>query len=173
MVKHVDLVLDPKIRDWVLIPLVVIMFLMGVLRNNVTKMLRKDTPPSRTQILQNNQLMRARRLRANACYIPAASFYARKKFFCQKDDGILMQKHEAPNPMSMMQGAAALSPPCRAASGAAGRALASTVLPVARPPLLPSLTRPLAASLPWGSCVLACPPEVPTEITCHAQTRTS
>jgi len=98
-----ELVLDPSIRDWVLIPIVVIMFLMGVLRNNVTKMLRKDTPPNRTQVMQNNQLMRARRLRANAQYIPQSAFLARKKFFCQKDDGILMQKMDAPNPMSMMQ----------------------------------------------------------------------
>jgi len=99
----VELVLDPSIRDWVLIPIVVIMFLMGILRNNVTKMMRKDTAPNPTQILQNNQLMRARRLRANACYIPAASFHTRRKVFCHKDDGVLMQKHEAPNPMSMMQ----------------------------------------------------------------------
>lgn len=99
-----ELVLDPAIRDWVLIPIVVIMFLMGILRNNVTKMLRKDTPPNRTQVMQNNQLMRARRLRANAQYIPQSAFLSRKKFFCQKDDGILMQKMDAPNPMSMMQG---------------------------------------------------------------------
>ena len=45
-----ELVLDPAIRDWVLIPIVVIMFLMGVLRNNVTKMLKKDSPPNRTQV---------------------------------------------------------------------------------------------------------------------------
>lgn len=99
------LVLDPSIRDWVLLPIVIIMFLMGVLRNNVTKILRKDTPPNQTQVMHNNQLMRARRLRANACYIPASAFHARRKFFCHKEDGILMQKHEAPNPMSMMQGA--------------------------------------------------------------------
>lgn len=35
-----DLVLDPSIRDWVLIPIFVIMFLMGILRNNVTKMMK-------------------------------------------------------------------------------------------------------------------------------------
>ena len=59
----VDLVLDPAIRDWVLIPLVVIMFLVGILRNNVMKMLRKETPPNRDMVKQNNQLMRCRRLR--------------------------------------------------------------------------------------------------------------
>jgi len=98
-----ELVLDPAIRDWVLIPIVVIMFLVGILRNNVMKMMRKETPPNREQVKRNNQLMRARRLRANAQYIPATAFTARKHFFVQKETGVLMQKMEAPNPMSMMQ----------------------------------------------------------------------
>ena len=47
--------------------------------------------------------MRARRLRANAQYIPVAAFAARKQFFVNKDNGVFMQKMEAPNPMSAMQ----------------------------------------------------------------------
>ena len=31
-----QLVLDPQIRDWVLIPIVVVMFLVGVLRDRVS-----------------------------------------------------------------------------------------------------------------------------------------
>jgi len=95
--------LDPAIRDWVLIPLVLIMFLVGVLRHNVTRMLRKEVPPNITQVQQNNQLMRARRLRANAAYIPHSSFISRKHYFCDKSSGVLAQKFEAPNPMAAMQ----------------------------------------------------------------------
>eukprot|EP00965_Chrysotila_dentata_P246439 6207163-Pleurochrysis_carterae.AAC.1 len=98
------LILDPAIRDWVLIPIVIIMFLVGLLRNNVMKMMRKEVPPNRTQVQHNNQLMRARRLRANSIYIPPSAFAARKHYFVAKDSGILMQKMEAPNPMTMMQG---------------------------------------------------------------------
>ena len=76
-----ELALDPAIRDWVLIPIVLIMFFMGLVRNNVTQLLRKDVPAKREQVQQNNQLMRARRLRANAQYIPVAAFAARKQFF--------------------------------------------------------------------------------------------
>ena len=72
-----ELALDPAIRDWVLIPIVLIMFFMGLVRNNVTQLLRKDVPAKREQVQQNNQLMRARRLRANAQYIPVAAFAAR------------------------------------------------------------------------------------------------
>ena len=98
-----ELMLDPAIRDWVLIPIVIIMFLMGILRNNVTKVLRKDVPPKPEQVLQNNQLMRARRLRANATFIPHAAFAGRRHYFCDKGSGILMQKMEALNPMAAMQ----------------------------------------------------------------------
>ena len=98
-----ELVLDPAIRDWVLIPIVIIMFLMGILRNNVTKMMRKETPPNITQVMHNNQLMRSRRLRANAAYIPHAAFAGRKNYFTHKDTGVLAQKMEAANPMAAMQ----------------------------------------------------------------------
>ena len=91
-----ELLLDPAIRNWVLIPIVIIMFLMGLLRNNVTKMMRKDTVPKREQIKINNQLMRCRRLRANGHYLPPNAFYARKGFFCEKEKGILMVKQVPP-----------------------------------------------------------------------------
>ena len=95
--------LDPAIRDWVLIPIVIIMFLMGILRNNVTKMLRKEVVPDRATVKINNQLMRCRRLRGNAAMIPVGAFASRKQFFIHKQDGILAQKFEAHNPMNMMQ----------------------------------------------------------------------
>ena len=55
-----QIMLDPAIRDWVLIPIVLIMFLMGILRNNVTKMLRKDVPPNVTQVRAATVSQRAR-----------------------------------------------------------------------------------------------------------------
>ena len=98
-----ELMLDPAIRDWVLIPIGIIMFLMGMLRNNVTKMLRKDVPPDVKQVGHNNQLMRARRLRANAMYVPQHAFAARKHYFCHAETGILKQKMDKVDPMAQMQ----------------------------------------------------------------------
>jgi len=95
--------LDPSIRDWVLIPIVIIMFLIGIIRNNITKLLRKESPPNPKQVQHNNQLMRARRLRANAVYIPYGSFAGRRNYFCHKESGVLAQKMEAANPMAAMQ----------------------------------------------------------------------
>ncbi len=41
-----DLVLDPKIRDWVLIPIVVVMFIIAILRHNITKLLMRTDKKS-------------------------------------------------------------------------------------------------------------------------------
>ena len=124
-----ELLLDPAIRNWVLIPIVIIMFLMGLLRNNVTKMLRKDTPPKREQIKINNQLMRCRRLRANGHFLPPNAFYARKGFFCDKEKGVLMVK-QVPSPLLRLllrpstSAAAAASSAATTTSAAASRAVA-------------------------------------------------
>jgi len=116
-----ELLLDPAIRNWVLIPIVIIMFLMGLLRNNVTKMLRKDTPPKREQIKINNQLMRCRRLRANGHFLPPNAFYARKGFFCDKEKGVLMVKQVPPPLLRLL-----LRPTTSSAAAAASSAATTT-----------------------------------------------
>ena len=103
MGSDMELMIDPAIRDWVLIPIGIIMFLMGMLRNNVTKMLAKTPPVDIKQVAHNNNLMRARRLRANASYVPHHAFAQRKQYFCHGETGILKQKFEAVNPMQAMQ----------------------------------------------------------------------
>jgi predicted Abi (CAAX) family protease len=45
-----ELVLDPQIRDWVLIPIVVVMFLVGVLRHFATKLVKSEPKTDATQI---------------------------------------------------------------------------------------------------------------------------
>merc|ERR1719498_1512142 len=47
--------------------------------------------------------MRARRLRANAVYIPHGAFNARRTYFCDSEKGLLKQKQQAPDPMAAMQ----------------------------------------------------------------------
>lgn len=36
------LVLDTHIRDWVLLPIVIVMFMVAIFRHNITKLLRSD-----------------------------------------------------------------------------------------------------------------------------------
>lgn len=44
--RMADLVLDPRIRDWVLVPIVLVMFLVAIFRHNITKLLRTDPKPN-------------------------------------------------------------------------------------------------------------------------------
>jgi len=97
-----DLVLDPRIRDWVLIPIVFIMTIIGLLRHYITLYLR-STPISKLENVRDKQLLlRAKNLKANHDWIPRTSFYRRKRFFNHKTDGKLKETREKINPMEAM-----------------------------------------------------------------------
>jgi len=91
-----DIPLDVRIRDWVLIPIVVVMFIIAILRHNITKLLRTDnkktTPNDLKAIKEAQILLRARRLRANANKLPPSSFLMRRFFFNSAENGIFKDK---------------------------------------------------------------------------------
>jgi hypothetical protein len=99
-----DLVLDPNIRDWVFLPLIVILFLVGILRHNATSLLKSEPKAGDTdQLKQSMHLNRSRRLRANARFVPAAAFHARRAYFAHPTTGVFSEKLEAPqNALAMM-----------------------------------------------------------------------
>ncbi|RRT66303.1 hypothetical protein BHE74_00004708 [Ensete ventricosum] len=93
-----DLVLDTAIRDWVLVPLSVVMVLIGVLRYFVSKLMRSHQAPDLKVVkegflviligdlasldrFRRQVILRARNLRAAAGFIPAKSFRARKIYY--------------------------------------------------------------------------------------------
>jgi len=99
------IMLDPKIRDWVLIPIFIVMFLQGVLRQYLAVMLRDEKRPTKetlTELESGSAIRRAKLLRMNAHYIPPAAFRMRKAYFMQ--DVFKEKKGEEaadamPNPM--------------------------------------------------------------------------
>ncbi|KAF9664418.1 hypothetical protein SADUNF_Sadunf16G0016900 [Salix dunnii] len=76
-----DLVLDTAIRDWVLIPLTVVMILIGILRYFVSKLMQSQQTPDAKIVKEGQVVVRARNLRAGANFIPAKSFRARRAYF--------------------------------------------------------------------------------------------
>ncbi|WOL02213.1 ER membrane protein complex subunit 3-like [Canna indica] len=76
-----DLVLDTAIRDWVLVPLSVVMVLIGVLRYFVSKLMQSYQAPDRKVVKEGQVILRARNLKAAAGFIPAKSFRARRIYF--------------------------------------------------------------------------------------------
>jgi len=101
------LVLDPSIRDWVVLPMVAIMVLMGLLRHYAQQCLRSSTAMDPAETKHKQVLGRVARLRSRgARLLPAASFNTRKAYFNAKDKGLLVQKVKKAgvNPMSNPMG---------------------------------------------------------------------
>ncbi|XP_077232381.1 uncharacterized protein LOC143869457 [Tasmannia lanceolata] len=99
-----DLLIDPDIRLWVFLPIVMITFLVGVLRNYVTILLMSTKKVELQQIQDSQALMRARLLRENGKYLPKNSYLMRRHFFNNAETGyITVAKNRPsvqPNPMS-------------------------------------------------------------------------
>ena len=101
------LLLDPSIRDWVVLPMVAIMVLMGLCRHYAQQCLKSSTPMDAEEIKHKQTLGRVSRLRGRgARLLPAESFNARKAYFVSKDKGLLQKKvkKSGVNPMSNPMG---------------------------------------------------------------------
>ncbi|KAK6748773.1 hypothetical protein RB195_001416 [Necator americanus] len=102
-----DLLLDPAIRTWVFLPIVVITFMIGVLRHYVSLLLMSKKKVELENIADGQYLLRSRLLRENGRFLPRSSFNARRNFFSAEDHGYLskaMQRpSKGPNPMDPSQ----------------------------------------------------------------------
>ncbi|SAL95078.1 hypothetical protein [Absidia glauca] len=114
-----QMILDPAIRDWVLIPIMIVMVLVGVLRHHIT-MLLNGTPkkPLLKAIRESKALLRGMRLRSFGNCVPLHAFSSRKQYLCQAyENGKYLKNPDAketsgnpmtaPNPMTdpeMMEG---------------------------------------------------------------------
>jgi hypothetical protein len=90
-----DLVIDPKIRDWVLIPIVVVMFHVGVFRfylNQYMNYNKVREPANKAQVKEHgkkNIVAFCQKLVGGFMILPEYSFRMRKSFFCKKPNGAL------------------------------------------------------------------------------------
>ncbi|KAG2276159.1 hypothetical protein Bca4012_043632 [Brassica carinata] len=98
-----DLVLDTAIRDWVLIPLSVVMVLIGILRYFVSKLMRSSPSPDAKIVKEGQVIIRARNLKAGANFIPLRSFRTRRLYFSNEENGLLhVPKGQGTNPQAQM-----------------------------------------------------------------------
>merc|ERR1712195_249902 len=98
IMEDVGIVLDPQIRDWVLIPIVTVMFLVGVLRDRVTRLLRSEQKGKVENVQQASVLAKSKMLRMHSGFIPEESFRMRKKFLIDKH----LSQGKEKNPMDAM-----------------------------------------------------------------------
>eukprot|EP01018_Ginkgo_biloba_P006333 Gb_17172 [translate_table: standard] len=98
-----DLVLDTAIRNWVLVPLSLVMVLIGILRYFVSKLMRSSQLPDPKAVKEGQLVLRVRNLRAAANLIPARSFRARRTYYSNEENGLLhVPKGQAQNMQAQM-----------------------------------------------------------------------
>ncbi|KAJ8668188.1 hypothetical protein QAD02_009851 [Eretmocerus hayati] len=98
-----ELLLDPNIRGWVFLPIVVITFLVGIIRHYVSILLSSQKKVELLQVQDSQVMIRSRLLRENGQYIPKAAFLARRHFFNNEETGYFKTQRRAPvsqNPMT-------------------------------------------------------------------------
>ncbi|XP_037952516.1 ER membrane protein complex subunit 3-like [Teleopsis dalmanni] len=87
--NDMHLVIDPTIRNWVFIPIVIITFAVGLLRYYCVALLVSGDKQDLQQITDGHAMMRARLLIKNGKYLPRDSFLMRKDFFVNEETGCL------------------------------------------------------------------------------------
>ncbi|CAN0143402.1 unnamed protein product [Discosporangium mesarthrocarpum] len=96
------LILDPAIRDWVVFPLMFMVILVGIIRHNITGLLKADKPLDKEELTHKQMLTRAKRLRGNGRFLSVEAFEGRKGFYGDKKSGVL-RREDLPgqaNPMA-------------------------------------------------------------------------
>ncbi|RUS15743.1 integral membrane protein DUF106-domain-containing protein [Endogone sp. FLAS-F59071] len=79
-----QMILDPAIRDWVLIPIMIVMLLLGVLRHYITVLISSPPKkPSLKSVRESKILLRGMQLRTYGNTLPAHAFQSRKQFLSE------------------------------------------------------------------------------------------
>lgn len=91
-----ELLIDPKIRVWVFLPIVVITFLVGIIRHYVSILISSQKKAELTQIQDSQAMIRARLLRENGKYLTAHSFAMRRHYFNNEESGYFKTQKRAP-----------------------------------------------------------------------------
>jgi len=95
--------LDPRIRDYVLLPIFLVVVLMSVLRTNLMAIFKSEPKIDMKEMKTNNMLSRCRMLRRNAFFLSDKTFNKRKAYFVKKDAGVLVKSPpKAKDPMDAL-----------------------------------------------------------------------
>lgn len=97
------ILLDVNIRDYVLIPIFVVVVLMSMMRTNLLAIFKADTKIDMKEVKTNNMLSRCRMLRAHSQFLSEKSFNTRKAYFVKPDKGVLVKAPPKPkDPMEAL-----------------------------------------------------------------------
>ncbi|TKC38860.1 hypothetical protein EI555_006601 [Monodon monoceros] len=97
-----ELLLDSNICLWVVLPIVIITFFMGMICHYMSILLQSDKKLTQEQVSNSQVLIRSRVLRENGKYIPKQSFLTRKYYFNNPEDGFFQKTKRKVVPPSLM-----------------------------------------------------------------------
>lgn len=99
------ILLDEKIRVYVLWPIFLVVVMLSMLRSNLMVMFKSDPKVDLKEVKTNNMLNRCRMLKASHQFIHERFFRQRKAYFVKKDQGVLVKSPPKPkDPMEMLGG---------------------------------------------------------------------
>ena len=96
--------LDPQIRMYVLIPITVAMFFVGVIRHNVSKMFQSSSVKKieHDGLREAQAVVRATRISQNCGYLTTKGFEKRREYFCDEKIGVFSQESKKSNVQQQM-----------------------------------------------------------------------
>jgi hypothetical protein len=95
--------LDPQIRLFVLVPITVAMFFVGVIRHNVSKVFQGVGKKIDYDGLREAQaVVRATRISQNCGYLSEKGFEKRREYFCNDTTGVFSQESKKSNMQQQM-----------------------------------------------------------------------
>lgn len=94
--------LDEKIRDYVLLPIFVVVVMTSALRSNLLMIFKGETKIDMKEVKTNNMLSRCKKLKDNAHYLGDRALKSRKAYFIRKDSGVLMKPPKQKDPMQQL-----------------------------------------------------------------------
>lgn len=98
------ILLDEKIRDYVLLPIFLVVVLTSALRMNLAMMFKNEPKVDMKEVKTNNMLTRCKKLKENANFLSDKAFKARKAYFIRKETGVLMKPPKQKDAMEQLAG---------------------------------------------------------------------
>ncbi|KAJ1469925.1 integral membrane protein DUF106-domain-containing protein [Baffinella frigidus] len=102
---HGEIILDSRIRDWVLIPIFVIMIFFTMLREYAGRLLTASPKAEAKAFKETQALQRSQILRTQGNWLTETGFQRRRAFFVDKEKGVFndtsVTKSEK-DPLAMM-----------------------------------------------------------------------
>lgn len=97
------ILLDPKIRDNVLLPIFVVVVLTSMIRSSLMILFKSDPKVDVKEVKTQSMLGRCKMLRAASHFLTEKAFKSRKAYFVKKDVGVLVKSvPKAKDPMEAL-----------------------------------------------------------------------